>query len=89
MLERMNEGRQPVDHDNRVHGDDTVQPHKATGFAPEEAAKPENWFEVHTNLETQAKHNRKYPEIQVGDEVKVYKQRSVRGKEVVSDYPRP
>ncbi len=45
-LERTSEGRQPIVHDNRFHGDDTVQPHIATGFATEEAAKPEIWFEV-------------------------------------------
>ena len=83
----MNEGRQPIDYDNRVHGDDKVFPHKATGFTASEAAKPENWFEVHTNLEIQARHRRKYPEIQVGDEVKVYKQRSVHDTDVISDYP--
>ena len=87
VLHRMNEGRQPIDYDNRVHGDDKVFPHKATGFTATEAAKPENWLEVHTNMEIQARHRRKYPEIQVGDEVKVYKQKSVHTKEVVSDYP--
>ena len=87
VLHRMNEGRQPIDYDNRVHGDDKVFPHKATGFTATEAAKPENWLEVHTNMEIQARHRRKYPEIQVGDEVKVYKQRSVHDNEIISDYP--
>ena len=87
VLHRMNEGHQPIDPDNRVHGDDKVFPHKATGFTATEAAKPENWFDVHTNMEIQARHRRKYPEIHVGDEVKVYKQRGVHQKEVVSDYP--
>ena len=49
--------------------------------------KKKNWLEVHTKMEIQAKHRRKYPEIPVGDEVKVYKQKSVHAKEVVSDYP--
>jgi hypothetical protein len=87
VLHRMNEGRQPIDYDNRVHGDDKVFPHKATGFTATEAAKPENWLEVHTNMEIQARHRRKYPEIQVGDVVKVYKQKKAHAKEVVSDYP--
>ena len=87
VLHRMNEGRQPIDYDDRVHGDDKVFPHKATGFTATESSKPENWLEVHTNMEIQARHRRKYPEIQVGDEVKVYKQKSVHTKEVVSDYP--
>ena len=53
---------------------------------PEEAAKPENWFEVHNNLEIQAKHKRKYPELHVGDKVKVYRQRGPLTKAVVGDY---
>ena len=46
VLERMNTGKQS----DRVD-DDKVYPHAATGFPQEEAAKPENWFEVHNNLE--------------------------------------
>ncbi len=84
MLERINEGQQPIDHENRVHGDDKVQPRTAMGFAPEEAAKLENWFEVR---EIQARPNVNSLEIQGGDMVKSYKQRDVHDKEVVSDYP--
>ena len=47
VLERMNTGKQS----DRVD-DDKVYPHAATGFLPEEAAKPENWFEVHNNLDS-------------------------------------
>ena len=50
-------------------------PHRTTEFTPQDAAKPENWFEVHNNMEIKARHNRKYLEINIGDRVKVYKQR--------------
>ncbi len=80
--------RHPIDHNSRLHGNDAVQRRKATGFAPEEAAKLENWFEVHTNFDMQAKRSKKHPEIQVGGEVKLYKQRSVRDEGIVSGYPR-
>ena len=53
VLERTNTGKQS----DRVD-DDKVYPHAATGFPPEEAAKPENWFRVHNNLEIQAKHKK-------------------------------
>ena len=66
--------------------DDNIYPHKATGFPPNEAAKPENWFEVHDNMEIQAKHNRQYPHVKVGDKVKVYRSRGALSKEVEGDY---
>ena len=81
VLDRMNNKKQSNDAD-----DDKIYPHKATGFAPKEAAKPENWFEAHTNMEIQAKHNRKYPDVKVGDKVKVYRSKGALGKEVVGDY---
>ena len=70
-----------------MRGDDKTYPRNSTGFTPEDAAKPENWFEAHTNMEIQANHNRKYDEIHVGDKVKVWQQKSVHDKEVVSDFP--
>ena len=83
VLERMNTGKQGKGDDE---GDDKVYPHRTTGFTPEEAAKPENWFEVHNNIEIHARHNRKYPELHVGDKVKVKKEKGVLAKEVVGDY---
>ena len=77
VLDRMNNKKQSNDAD-----DDKIYPHKATGFAPKDAAKPENWFEAHTNMEIQAKHNRKYPPVKVGDKVKVYRSKGALGKEV-------
>ena len=81
VLQRMNTKKQSNDEE-----DDQVYPHRATGFAPNEAVKPENWFEVQNNLEIQAKHKRKYPELKVGDKVKVYRQRGPLSKEVEGDY---
>ena len=78
-LHRMNTKMQSAD-------DDEIHEHKATGFTPEDAAKPENWFEVHNSMEIQAKHRRKYPPLKVGDKVKVYRQRSALSKEVEGDY---
>ena len=81
VLDRMNTKKQSKDAD-----DDKIYEHRATGFAPEEAAKPENWFEVRNNMEIQAKHRRKYPELKVGDKVKVYRSRGALSKEVEGDY---
>ena len=37
-------------------------------------------------MEIQAKHNRKYPDVKVGDKVKVYRSKGALGKEVEGDY---
>ena len=81
VLDRMNTKKQSKDED-----DDKIYEHWATGFAPEEAAKPENWFEVRNSMEIQAKHRRKYPELKVGDKVKVYRSRGALSKEGEGDY---
>ena len=47
--------------------------HSATKFTPNEAMKPSNKIDVKLNLELRAKHLRKYPEVKVGDKVRVYK----------------
>ncbi len=52
VLERMNNRRLPIDPSDRFEGDDKAYTWTTTGFTAEEAAKPENWFEAHTNLET-------------------------------------
>ena len=58
--------------------------HSSTKFTPNDAAKPENKFEVKLNLELQAKHLRKYPPVKVGDTVRLYKKRKDFAKERVS-----
>ena len=81
VLERMNTKKQSNEED-----DDKIYPHKATGFPPNEAAKPENCFEVHNSMEIQAKHNRQYPYVKVDDKVKVYRLRGALSKEVEGDF---
>ena len=83
VLHRINTGKEMVAEGQREPKEET---HRTTEFTPEDAAKPENWFEVHNNMEIKARHNRKYPEIDVGDKVKVYKQRGALEKEWIGDY---
>ncbi len=84
MLERMNSGRLPIDPNDRFEGDDEIYPRSTTGFTPEETARPENWFEAHTNLEIQARHNRKHLDFHVGDAVKMWNQKSALDKEILN-----
>ena len=58
--------------------------HSATKFTPNEAVKPSNKLDVKLNLELAAKHLRKYPEVKVGDKVRVFKKRKDFAKERVS-----
>ncbi len=81
VFERLNTGKQS----NRVE-DKKVYPNEATGSPPDEAAKQENRFEAHSNLKMQAAHKRKYPDLKVGDEVKVFKERGALSKKVVGDF---
>jgi len=49
----------------------------ATKLTPEEARKPENLTIVKSNLE----YKRKYPEIELGDTIKIYKKKNKLDKE--------
>ena len=55
--------------------------HDSHGFTPAEASKRENSMDVEMNLEMKAKKNRKYPELNVNDEVKIYKKKERFEKE--------
>ena len=44
----------------------------ATKFTPEEARKPENLTIVKSILELKRQHKRKYPEIEIGNTIKIY-----------------
>ena len=46
--------------------------HSATGAKPVEAHKDENRVNVKVNLTLKQKHFRKYPQLSVGDKVKIY-----------------
>ena len=58
--------------------------HSSTGFTPNEARKPENELTVYLNMTVKAKHNRKYPDINIGDKVFIYMKRQAHQKSHVS-----
>ena len=60
--------------------------HSATGFTPKEARKHSNEFKVRLNLTMKAKKNRVYPDLDVGDEVKILKKRKHNEKERVGNW---
>ena len=45
--------------------------HTATGLTPTEATQEDNRLEVKLSLEMKAKRNRKYPDLAIGDNVKI------------------
>ena len=57
-----------------------------TNVKPDEAAKPENEFEVKTNLEINARHQRKNPVLEVGDVVRSFRKKKTGEKERLGDY---
>ena len=60
--------------------------HSATEMTPQEARKPSNEFKVSLNLANKAKKNRMYPELEKGDEVKIFKKRKPNEKERVGNW---
>ena len=48
-----------------------------THHTPKEAMKDDNKFNVKVNLELHSKHTRKYPNINVGDNVKAYRKKTL------------
>ena len=69
-----------VDHYNQKIKQDT------TNMTPDDAVKPENEYDVKTNLEIKAKHDLKYPVLDIGDTVRAFKKRPKFSKERVGDY---
>ena len=53
----------------------------STGMTPYEARKERNHIDVKQNLELRAKHTRKYPDINVGDKVKIYTTKKIFDKQ--------
>jgi hypothetical protein len=53
----------------------------STHMTPNEMRKPGNTMNVKIALEMRANHTRKYPEISVGDNVKIYKKKTILDKE--------
>ena len=58
--------------------------HSATGMTPMQARDGKNHLRVKLNLELKRKSTRRYPDINVGDKVKVYKEKRPFSKEHVS-----
>jgi hypothetical protein len=57
--------------------------HSVTKMTPAQAREPKNRLDVKFNLELQRKHNRIYPDVSVGDKVRIYKKKSKFAKERV------
>ena len=55
--------------------------HSTTGYTPNEASKKENSLDVKLNLEAKAKNTRRYPDISVGNKVKILRKKKVGEKE--------
>ena len=60
-----------------------MRPHTTLGMTPYAAKQPKNEAEVRDNLYKKAKHNRVYPEIEVGDLVRIYKKKDKLDKQQV------
>ena len=58
--------------------------HAATKMTPDEARKPSNRLKAKLSMEMRAKHTRKYPDLSVGDYVRVYFKKKPGEKERVS-----
>lgn len=60
--------------------------HRSTNLTPSDAEKPENKFYAKLNLEVHKINKRKYPDINIGDNVKVYKKKDKLDKEHISTW---
>ena len=54
--------------------------HATTKLTPKEATKKENYLTVKLNLLANKKHDRQYPEIKIGDRVRIYKKKDLKHK---------
>jgi hypothetical protein len=60
--------------------------HSSIKMTPNEATKPSNSIDVKTNIELQASFTRKYPELEISSNVKIYKKKTLGQKERVSRF---
>ena len=60
--------------------------HSATKFTPKEARKPSNELSVRLNIASSGKPNRIYPDLDKGDEVKIFRKRKPNEKERVGNW---
>ena len=63
-----------------------VMKHSATEMTRKEARKPSNELKVKLNLASKARKNRMYPELDKGDEVKIFRKRKPNEKERVGNW---
>jgi hypothetical protein len=61
-----------------------MRQHTTLGMSTNDAKKPKNESEVSDNLYKKAKHNRIYPNIEIGDLVRIYKKKDKLSKQQVS-----
>ena len=62
--------------------------HSTTKFTPSQAKLPKHEFEVKLNIALQAKKSRVYPEVDVGDRVKIMRKKGISEKERTSHWVR-
>ena len=60
--------------------------HSSIGMTPAEALKKKNNCKVKMKMATEATRTRKYPEINIGDEVKIYRKKAITEKERSSNW---
>ena len=60
--------------------------HSSVGMTPAEASKKKNNYKVKMKIATEATRTRKYPEINIGDEVKIYRKKAITEKERSSNW---
>ena len=60
--------------------------HSATGLTPKEAKKPENELKVKANIAMNATKTRKYPDLEKGDKVKIFRKKDKLDKERKSNW---
>ena len=60
--------------------------HSATDLTPKEAKKPENEIKVKANIAMNATKTRKYPDLEKGNKVKIFKKKDKLDKERVSNW---
>ena len=65
---------------------DNKMKHSATGLTPKDARKPSNKVKVKLHINMNAERNRVYPDLGVGDEVKIFRKRKPNEKERVGNF---
>lgn len=60
--------------------------HSSTGHTPKEALKENNYLDAKVKMAIGAVNTRKYPELNVGDKVKIYRKKAITEKERTSNW---